>query len=143
MAIEIGNNLTALEKKEKKFIGIKMPFLKSSGAEGYFESHTLTANAIKEDLVLLLNTDQGERLMQPNLGIGLKELLFENITEENIALVRKDVVQMVNTWMPFVKINDITVNMSDIEPNTMNISVNFSLEKDPNTQESVQITVGE
>ena len=34
---------------------------------------------------LLLQTNQGERLFQPNLGVNLRQLLFEQMTEEHIG----------------------------------------------------------
>ena len=49
--------------------------------------------------------------------------------------------------MPFVQVNDIQVNMSENTTgdflSAMDVSIDFSLKKDPTSNESVQITVGE
>ena len=36
-------------------------------------------DSVKEAMYNLIMTARGERLMQPNLGAGLRELLFENL----------------------------------------------------------------
>ena len=63
---------------DNKFIGIKLPLDRSGGRDGYFTSTTLTIDAVKEDIISLLKTEKGERVMQPRLGLGLKKNLFEN-----------------------------------------------------------------
>jgi len=142
MAIEIGNNLTNLEKENKKFIGIKIPFQKSDGADGYFSSHTLTSDSIKEDLILLLNTNRGERLMQPTMGLNLREFLFENMTEDSIGIVQSELVDMLKTWMPFVKIHKLEILTDDgIDNNKLLLNLEFVIETNPGKLESVQVNI--
>ena len=50
------------------FIGIDYPFHKSSGPDGWFKSTSTTIEAVKNNIKMLLSTDKGERLLQPNLG---------------------------------------------------------------------------
>jgi len=142
MAIEIGNNLNNLEKKQNKFIGIKMPFGKSDGAEGYFSSHTLTSDSIKEDLILLLNTNRGERLMQPTMGINLNEFLFENMTEDSINIIKSELIDMLGIWMPFIKIHNLEILTDDsLDSNKLLLNIQFIIQSSPGKLESIQINV--
>ena len=50
--------------------------------DGYFETTKTTIDAIKNNIKLLLQTSQGERVFQPNLGMNLRQLLFEPMTED-------------------------------------------------------------
>ena len=138
--LDKSKNNFVIDRDESKFIGLKLPLVLDNGE---IASTRTTMEAVKQNVLNLCSTERGERLMQPNLGIAIKKYLFEQFDENLVIQIQNTIADTMEYWMPFVKINDITVNMSDIEPNTMNISVNFSLEKDPNTQESVQITVGE
>ena len=54
------------------FIGLDLPIRKSDGIEGYFASTSTTIEAVKNNIKNLLNTEQGERFFQPNLGLNLK-----------------------------------------------------------------------
>ena len=86
---------------------------------------------------------QEQRRRQPKLGVKLKKFLFEPFTENVILQVKDVIIESMNYWLPFVVINDIQVEMSESEKSTMNIGINFSLKKDPDKHESIQIIVGE
>ena len=128
------------------FIGINLPFKKSEGSEGYFLSTTTTIDAVKNNVKLLLSTDKGERIFQPNLGVGLRRFLFEPITGETTLAIQNEIVDTFNFWLPFITIKDIQVETTSADgtnPNQISINVIFNLDKDPNTLESVQVQIGE
>ena len=128
------------------FIGINLPFKKSEGSEGYFLSTTTTIEAVKNNVKLLLSTDKGERIFQPNLGIGLRRFLFEPITGETTTNIQNEIVETFNFWLPFVTIKDIqveTTSADGINPNQISVNVIFNLDKSPNSLESVKVQVGE
>ena len=128
------------------FIGINLPFKKSEGSDGYFLSTTTTIEAVKNNVKLLLSTDKGERIFQPNLGIGLRRFLFEPITGETTLAIQNEIVDTFNFWLPFITIKDIQVETTSADgtnPNQISINVIFNLDKDPNTLESVQVQIGE
>jgi len=77
------------------------------------------------------------------LGIKLKKFLFEPFSEDVVLKIQEVIFDTISYWLPFVRILNINVKMSDSERSTMQISVDFVLEKDPNNTESIQITIGE
>lgn len=134
------------DRDNNVFIGINLPFKKSEGSEGYFLSTTTTIEAVKNNVRLLLSTDKGERIFQPNLGIGLRRFLFEPITGETTLAIQNEIVDTFNFWLPFITIKDIQVETTSADgtnPNQISINVIFNLDKDPNTLESVQVQIGE
>ena len=134
------------DRDNEVFIGINLPFKKSEGSEGYFLSTTTTIEAVKNNVKLLLSTDKGERIFQPNLGIGLRRFLFEPITGETTLAIQNEIIDTFNFWLPFITIKDIKVETTSADgtnPNQISINVIFNLDKDPNTLESVQVQIGE
>ena len=134
------------DRDNNVFIGINLPFKKSEGSEGYFLSTTTTIEAIKNNIKLLLSTDKGERIFQPNLGIGLRRFLFEQIENETILAIQNEIIDTFNFWLPFVTIQDIQIETTSADgtnQNQISINVIFNLNKDPNTLESVQVQIGE
>jgi len=127
------------------FIGLDLPFYKSDGREGWFASTGTTIEAVKNNIRNLLNTHQGERLMQPTLGLNLRKYLFEQIDEEVIVAVEDDILQTLSIWLPFVQVKDMEINTAQtnplINPNTMIIDIVFNIVQDPTTLTSVQVTV--
>ena len=134
MAIVIDKNLVKnvknpVRNKEKEvFIGLKMPLAKSNGRDGYFESSVTSLQAAKENIRNLINTRQGERLFNPKIGLNLDEFLFENLTEEIIFLIREDITNTFNFWLPFVGIHQMEVSGNEAM-NSINIDIKFYLKK--------------
>ena len=60
-------------------VGIDFPFGRVPNGDGYFKTTKTTVDAVKNNIKLLLQTNRGERVFQPNLGMNLNELLFEQI----------------------------------------------------------------
>jgi phage baseplate assembly protein W len=135
------------DNDENIFIGIDLPFRKSNGIEGYFASTSTTIESVKNNIRNLVNTHEGERLMQPQLGMNLRKYLFEQFSDEVVFSIQNDIVDTFKKWLPFVEIQDIQVNMSNrddsIGKNTMNVTIVFNITQDPNTLESVSIEIGE
>ena len=131
------------DNDENIFIGIDLPFRKSNGKEGYFASTSTTIEAVKNNIRNLVNTHQGERLMQPNLGLSLRRFLFEQLNNETFGLIQNEIMDTFSFWLPFVEIKDIEVSNKSIDDNNIVIDITFNITRDPDTLESVQIEIGE
>ncbi len=134
------------DRNSNIFIGIDYPFRKSDGVEGYFTSTSTTIKAVKNNIKMLLNTHKGERLMQPNLGTGLRRFLFEQFTEDTVIGVQNEIIDTFKRWLPFVEIREIDVSMDELSAigkNKLTISILFNIMRDPNTLESVEVEIGE
>ena len=130
------------DRDENVFVGIDYPFHRSSGPEGWFKSTSTTIDAVKNNVKLLLQTERGERLMQPNLGVALKRFLFQQIDTDTIIAIQNEIIDTMNFWLPFVEIKDVQVSVDDGR-NTININVTFNIIRDPNTLRSVDVEIGE
>jgi|TARA_Y100001963_G_C6715322_1_gene416341 phage baseplate assembly protein W len=128
------------DRDDDIFIGIDLPFYKSNGKEGYFASTKTTIEAVKNNIRNLLKTENGERLMQPNLGVGLRRFLFEQLTEETILAIEDNIKDVFNFWLPFVEIQNLDVKID--EENQLIISIVFNIQQDPTTLDSVQVSIG-
>ena len=127
-----------IEDQDKRVsVGIDFPFGRVGGGDGYFQTTKTTVESIKNNIKLLLQTHQGERVFQPNLGMNLRQLLFEQQDEETIIQIENNIVDVFAIWFPFVELNDIKVEEAD---NQINLNVVFSLKRAPNSLESVQVT---
>lgn len=63
---------------------------------------------IKQDLLNHFNTRQGERLMQPNFGTIIWDMIFEPLTEQVKGIILQDVNQIIN-YDPRVKVDEVTI----------------------------------
>tara|TARA_R110002012_G_scaffold282863_1_gene472717 strand:- start:160 stop:627 length:468 start_codon:yes stop_codon:yes gene_type:complete len=137
-----------LDKRKNRFIedqdsrvsvGIDFPFNRTAGGNGLFNTTETTIDAIKANIQLLLQTNQGERLFQPNLGVNLRQLLFEQMTEDLQIQIENNIVDVFERWLPFVNLTNINVERRDDVSQT-NINIEFNIRRTPNSLESVQVT---
>jgi phage baseplate assembly protein W len=61
------------------------------------------------NLVNLLLTTKGERLMQPNFGSSIPEFLFEQNSIEARESLRVSVISDIEYWMPYILLDSVQV----------------------------------
>ena len=72
-------------------VGIDLPIRRGNDKEGFFATTSTTIEAVKNNIRNLLNTNQGERLFQPNIGINLRQYLFGQITEDTLLQIQESI----------------------------------------------------
>ena len=123
-------------------VGLDFPISRQSGdTNGYFATTKTTIDAIKNDIRLLLTTERGERLFQPFLGMNIRRFLFEQITDDTAVEIENDIVDTFNTWLPFVDLREINIDLSEQDQNKINIKIVFNIKRAPNTIESVGVVL--
>ena len=73
MAIKDTSRKPFIEDNDTRIkIGIDLPIRRGDEKDGWFASTDTTIEAVKNNIRNLLQTEEGERFFQPNLGIGLR-----------------------------------------------------------------------
>ena len=86
-------------------IGVALPLTLDSG-DGFTMLKDLK-KAIRQNLKMLILTNPGERVMNPNFGVGMKRFLFENYHEDVTSQIETKIKQQVDIYMPSVRIRGI------------------------------------
>ena len=130
-----------IDRDEDVSIGLNFPLHRGDDRNGNFAGTFTTLEAVKVNVRNLLQTELGERVMQPNLGIRLKQFLFEPFTEDIRMAIENSIVDTFLVWLPFVTI--VTLDIEMFDNNTLKIFIEFVLNKDQDTVESIQVIIGE
>lgn len=69
-------------------------------------------NQIRSDLLVLLLTEPGERVMLPSFGTPLKKFMFEPNDPSLIESVRETIIDSIRKWEPRIRVTDIQVTNS-------------------------------
>jgi phage baseplate assembly protein W len=97
-----GNNLKAEPPLPRTYRGFSTISTDS-------ESYTLYDLAlIKQDIINHFQVRQGERLMNPEFGTIIWDVIFEPLTEDLKNLIIKNVENVIN-YDPRVRVNDISI----------------------------------
>jgi len=136
------NNQLVEDKDTRVSVGLNFPISRAPGnQDGFFSTSKTTIESIKNNIRLLLQTQKGERMFQPNLGMNIRQFLFEQITEDTQVQIENDIVDTFNTWLPFVDLREINIDLSEQEQNKINIKIVFNIKRAPNTIESVGVVL--
>ena len=131
------------DKDTRVSVGLKMPLGRQPGSgDGFFTTTKTTMDAVKNDIKLLLMTQRGERLFQPNLGMNIRRFLFEQITEDTEIEIENDIVDTFSRWLPFVQLSDILIDLKNQDRNQIKIEVKFNITNAPNDLQSVGVVLG-
>ncbi len=131
----IVRNIDVLDTKPSTGVGIALPF---NGPTGINTTYT-TRDAIKSNLLNFILTGKRERIMNPGFGSGIKEVLFQPLTEDTTLQIENLIYGGVETFFPQVQINNLTV---DLEPDnkTTIIYLNYSI-INTNIEDELQINL--
>ena len=136
------NNQLVEDKDTRVSVGLNFPISRVPGnQDGFFSTSKTTIESIKNNIRLLLQTQKGERMFQPNLGMNIRQFLFEQITEDTQVQIENDIVDTFNTWLPFVDLREINIDLAEQDQNKINIKIVFNIKRAPNTIESVGVVL--
>jgi phage baseplate assembly protein W len=141
MAIILGNKLVKDTTTYNDYaIGISLPIQITNTA---FNQTFTTKEQLRSNIKNLLQTKKGERLMQPEFGSGLDEILFEQIDDDTKIQIEDAITSTIDKWLPYVNIEEIVVDINDRlkDTNTVNISLSFTSNGNPQL-DSVTFNVG-
>ena len=105
-------------------IGVSLPF---NGPSGPFNSTYSTQTQIKSNLLNLLLTNKGERVFNPEFGCDLGRALFEGINENIVETITDLINTNVAIFVPEVQINNVVVDLSTPDNNTVSVTVNYRI----------------
>jgi phage baseplate assembly protein W len=103
-------------------IAVRLPLTLDS-ADGFGMLNTIRS-VIKQNLKMLILTEPGERIMEPEFGVGMKRYLFQNFSDDVYSEIDSRIREQVAEYLPDVAIKRI--NFFLIEPDSNNIA--FKLE---------------
>lgn len=131
----IVRNVDVLDLKPSTGIGIDLPF---NGPTGINTTYT-TKDAVKANLLNFILTGKRERVMNPTFGSGIRDLIFEQQTDELTDQIEDLIIGGVEVYFPQVQINILNVVQSP-DSYTVTIYLNYSV-INTNIQDELQINI--
>tara|TARA_A100001201_G_C4078779_1_gene198254 strand:+ start:585 stop:998 length:414 start_codon:yes stop_codon:yes gene_type:complete len=114
-----GIDRTQINVDTRVNVGLQFPLTFPS-----FKNQT-TTKQVATNLRNLILTMKGERVMFPDFGSNIYNLLFEPISADNLSIACKDTIdEAVERYMPYVTIDSVTVE-EEFDRNLVNIKVDY------------------
>jgi len=108
-------------------------------ADGFGMNKTL-AQVVRQNLKMLILTNPGERVMDPDFGVGIQRYLFSNFSENYQSKINNKVKEQVSHYMPGLIIQKIEFHSINPDTNSAAFRIVYYL---PNigTSDLLEITI--
>jgi phage baseplate assembly protein W len=68
---------------------------------------------VRQSILIILETEPGERLMRPTFGCGLRRYLMKPNTSATRALIQREVALALKLWEPRIDLQTVQVSPGD------------------------------
>lgn len=124
--------INPLDLQPRKAVGVALPFQ----GRAVFNSTYTTKDATKANLVNFFLTAQYERVFNINFGAGLRNLLFEQITQESLQNIQATIERGLEAFFPQVIVNSMQLTPLP-DSNTVSFELKYSVRETNITDELV------
>jgi phage baseplate assembly protein W len=121
MAFDV-QQINPLDLQPSVGVGVGLPF----SSDSVFNITYTTQEALKSNLINYFLTGQFERFLNPTFGAGLRQLLFEQATQDNKDEIEYVVRSGIATWFPNITINSLSTDVSP-DTNTFTLAIAYSV----------------
>ena len=122
MAFE-ARRINPIDLEPRKAVGVSLPF----DGKAVFNSTFQTIDAIKANLVNYLLTNKGERVFNPSFGGDLRNLLFEQISDQTLEELQDQIQEDIATLFPLVEIKEIKFDTTETDRNELRFSLTYEV----------------
>ncbi len=134
MAYINGNRrISPLDINKNVTIGVAFPL----DSVNMFKGTTTVKEQVKSNLINLLLTEPGERVNEPNFGVGLKKLLFEQ--NPNVEVLKEKINTQIEFYIPTITLSDVSFTPSEDEYKLF-ILISYSFNLDGST-DAIQLNL--
>jgi len=97
--------------------------------DGHYKLIKSYKNTVRQNFKNLILTSPGERMMDPEFGVGIRNFLFENASVELTSQIEARIYEQVEIYLPFVEVTNVSFNLTSGEvfnnPNALNVTVSY------------------
>ena len=82
-------------------------------------------NAVRQSVMNIIMTRKGEKPFNRNFGVGLHDLLFENLTLLDVAGLENRIAAQFDMFEPRAAIERLEVDMDEIDSNQVSFTLRY------------------
>ena len=89
---------------------------------------------IRQSIYIVINTAPGERVMHPDFGCRIHELIFAPANNQTAAVAERFVREAIERWEPRIDLTKVKITMGGAKRGEMIIEVEYRLKDQPNVR---------
>ena len=109
----------------KEFLGRGWKFPVTVEAKAGRISMSEYEQDIKESIWIILSTSKGERVMRPDFGCGIHDLIFAPINTTTVNLVENTVREALTLWEPRIELIKVEASAERSDEGKLLVSIDY------------------
>ena len=106
--VPVNGSVNSDEFDRPEFLGVGWAFPLSFDERGEIRLAGFRED-VQQSIRIILGTSPGERVMRPDFGAGLRDLVFEPLSSTTRELVRLRVEEALTRWEQRINVQEVTV----------------------------------
>lgn len=108
----------------RDFLGVGWKFPVGTDADGKI-AMSRHEEDIRESIMIILATSKGERVMRPDFGCGIHDLVFAPINTATIGMVESTVQEALTRYEPRIDLINIEVSDDEATLGKLKVSIDY------------------
>ncbi len=113
--------------RESSFLGCGWSFPVDFSGVPVMVDMAVDEEDIKQSLYILLSTNPGERVMHPNFGCGLQNVVFETLDANTVTLIENRIETAVLFYEHRIKLDEILFDTTAIYDGILRITLIYTV----------------
>jgi len=109
---------------KKAFLGTGWAFPLCVGSDGG-NAMAMYEEDIKQSIRIILGTDQGERVMRPDFGAGLRSFIFGPISATSLQRIKTRVQDALTKWEPRIDVLPVKITFDSSDGTALLIDITY------------------
>tara|TARA_R110000851_G_scaffold78260_1_gene172779 strand:+ start:341 stop:718 length:378 start_codon:yes stop_codon:yes gene_type:complete len=106
-------------------LSISLP-LSLDEKDGPYRNNVTLDEVAQQNIKMIVLTNPGERVMEPDFGVGIRNYLFEQETPFLVDDIRKRIASQVGRHAPFIKIQQLNINI-DSDNGFLSVQIKYAV----------------
>ncbi len=115
--------------RDPQFLGTGWKFPPAFSSESSGVEMVSGVDDIRESLSILLSTAPGERVMVPEFGCALWQMVFEQLDVTTMTEIQEIVSKAILNWEPRVTVDSVVAQVDPVVAGLVNISVEYTIRR--------------
>jgi phage baseplate assembly protein W len=110
----------------KPFLGVGTGFPFTLDAQTHVVARAAYEESVRQSILIILGTAKGERVMRPDFGCGIHDLVFAPVTAATAGRIIRDVHEALLRLEPRIDVTEVDVKSGDTS-NVLLIDIDYEV----------------
>ncbi len=93
--------------------------------------------AVRQSIYLIVMTVPGERVLRPEFGCRIHELIFDPINKQTMITAKRYVEEAIRRWEPRISVEELVVDVGDMDRAELLINIKYKHKNRPDPRSLV------